>query len=118
MIPENQAKVGATLKPRDNAQIGVRGRWVGEQWMRGDEANETRPLPSYVVMDARADISIRQWILSLAASNLTDSHRAIFGTFNQNERTGELERFLTPMDARTIRLSISKLFGPSGPPDF
>ena len=29
-------------------------------------------------------------------NNVFDSHAAVFGTFNENRRTGELERFLTP----------------------
>jgi iron complex outermembrane recepter protein len=111
MVPENQLKVAAAVQLRSNLALTARARWVGAQWMRGDEANETRPLPAFVVVDAHSDLTMGDWVLSAAVSNLTNSHRAIFGTFNENQETGELERFLTPMNARAIHLSLTRLFG-------
>jgi hypothetical protein len=44
-------------------------------------------------------------------NNLFDSHAAVFGTFNENRRTGELERFLTPLGARTVKVVVRRGFG-------
>jgi hypothetical protein len=45
------------------------------------------------------------------ASNLLNSHRPIFGTFNENRQTGALERFLTPLNARSLKLVVRRSFG-------
>jgi hypothetical protein len=50
--------------------------------------------------------------------NLLNSHRATFGTFNENRHTGALERFLTPLNARTLTVVARRRFGgavPDGP---
>jgi hypothetical protein len=47
-------------------------------------------------------------------TNLFNSHRANFGTFNQNRQTGELERFLTPIGARSLKVVVSRSFGGAG----
>jgi hypothetical protein len=44
-------------------------------------------------------------------SNVFDSHRPIFGTFNENRNTGALERFLTPLNARSFKLVIRRSIG-------
>jgi len=44
-------------------------------------------------------------------TNLVDSHAAIFGTFNENRQTGELERFLAPLNARAVRVAAAGLLG-------
>jgi hypothetical protein len=51
------------------------------------------------------------WELSVMVDNVLDSRRATFGTFNENRRTGELERFLTPLTARTVKVSVRRAFG-------
>jgi iron complex outermembrane recepter protein len=111
MVPENQLKLGLAVKPTGVLDLALQARWIGAQWMRGDEANETRPLPSYTIADARAELEVHDWVIAIGGTNLLNSHSAIFGTFNENQRTGELERFLTPMNARTVRLSVTRLFG-------
>jgi hypothetical protein len=50
----------------------------------------------------------------VVGSNVFDSHRAIFGTFNENRQTGELERFLTPMGARAVKVVVRRSFGGHG----
>jgi hypothetical protein len=47
-------------------------------------------------------------------SNVLDNHDPVFGTFNANERTGQLERFLTPLTARTFTFIIRRSFGNRG----
>ena len=82
--------------------------------MRGDEGNEEVQLDPYFLVGARAAYGYRGWTLSGVVTNVFNNHSPVFGTFNQNARTGELERFLTPLNARSFVLKISRTFGPSG----
>jgi outer membrane receptor protein involved in Fe transport len=111
LMPAHQVKVGVLYRPVDALRIGADSRYVGQQWLRGDEANETTPLDAYVTTNGSISYALRNWEISGAVANLFDSRRAIFGTFNENRRTGDLERFLTPMTARTLRLTLSRSFG-------
>jgi iron complex outermembrane receptor protein len=106
MVPHSMVKVGTDVLLPSSMRAGVEARRIGSQWLRGDEANETRPLDPYTVVDATWSIARGPWLFSGQVHNLFDTHAAIFGTFNENRRTGALERFLTPHDARTIRLMV------------
>ena len=43
--------------------------------------------------------------------NVFNSKRAVFGTFNENRQTGQLERFLTPLNARALKVVLRRSFG-------
>jgi hypothetical protein len=92
-------------------QFGVDARYTGRQWLRGDEANETQPLGGYFVANVRAGFSRANWEISAVVTNLLDSHRPIFGTFNENRQSGVLERVLTPINARSFKLIVRRGFG-------
>jgi outer membrane receptor protein involved in Fe transport len=111
LVPAHQVKLGGLLTLPAGLQFGLDARYIGKQWLRGDEANETAPLDGYFVASARIGFSLDRWELSAVVSNLLDSHRPIFGTFNENRRTGALERFLTPLNARAFKLVIRRSFG-------
>ncbi len=110
-VPDHQVKAGALLKLTRWLNAGFDARYTGRQWLRGDEANQTRPLPGYFVANARAGLAAGPWELNAVVSNLFNSHRAIFGTFNENRQSGNLERFLTPMNARSLKVVVSRQFG-------
>jgi hypothetical protein len=59
----------------------------------------------------RAGLDIGRWQLSAVVDNLLDSTRAIFGTFNENRQTGNLESFLTPLNARTFKIILRRQIG-------
>ena len=59
----------------------------------------------------RAGVTKGDWELSAVVTNVFDSHAPVFGTFNENRRTGELERFLTPMGARAVKVVVRRGFG-------
>ncbi len=115
LVPDHQARLGATVtlaqRGASRVEAGLDGRYTGRQWLRGDEANETRPLPAYLTVDVRAAWDRGRWGVAVHLSNLLDSRRAVFGTFNENRRTGTLERFLTPMQARALRVVLRRRFG-------
>lgn len=116
-VPNHQVKAGALVRLDRWLDAGLDGRYTGTQWLRGDEANQTRPLPGYFTASARAGLSFGAWEVNTVLSNLFNSHRAIFGTFNQNRQSGTLERFLTPMNARALKVVISRGFGGAGGAD-
>jgi outer membrane receptor protein involved in Fe transport len=111
LVPAHQAKAGALLRLPGGVGLGLDARRIGAQWLRGDEANETAPLSAYTLVNARASYGWRAWEIAAVVTNALDSHAAIFGTFNENRRTDDLERFLTPMNARALRLTVSRGFG-------
>jgi hypothetical protein len=111
LVPDHQVKAGGLLSLPSGLQFGLDGRYVGRQWLRGDEANETAPLGGYFIANLRVGFSRAKWEVSAVASNVFNTSRPIFGTFNENRQTGELERFLTPLTARSFKLVIRRSFG-------
>jgi len=111
LVPDHQIKFGGLWSLPVGLQFGADLRYIGEQWLRGDEANETTRLDGYIVANLRAGFSRANWELSAVMANAFDSHAAIFGTFNENRQTGGLERFLTPMNARSFKLVLRRSFG-------
>ena len=111
LVPDHQIKLGGLLTLPVGLQFGADLRYTGEQWLRGDEANETSRLGEYVATNLRAGFSRANWELSAVVTNAFNSKSAIFGTFNENRQTGALERFLTPMNARAFKVVIRRSFG-------
>jgi iron complex outermembrane recepter protein len=111
LVPEHDVKLGGLLSLPVGLQLGLDTRYTGKQWFRGDEANETQPLDGYFIANARVGFSRDRWELSAVVSNVFNSHHAIFGTFNENRQTGELERFLTPVNARSFKFIVRRSFG-------
>jgi hypothetical protein len=110
-VPGHQVKAGGLLTLPEGVELGLDTRYTGGQWLRGDEANQTSPLAGYFVANVRAGVTRGPWELSAVLTNVFDSKRAVFGTFNENRQTGELERFLTPLDARGLRVVLRREFG-------
>jgi outer membrane receptor protein involved in Fe transport len=93
-------------------EAGADVRYTGAQWLRGDEANETRPLGGYAVADARLGFSAGPWGVQALVYNVLDRKYAAFGTFNLNQSENDrLERFLTPGAPRIFRLVLRRSFG-------
>jgi iron complex outermembrane receptor protein len=117
LIPRHQAKAGGLFQAASWLALGVDLRYTGKQWYRGDEANETTPLDPTFSMGARAGATFGLWEINAVVNNVFNSHDPIFGTFNENRQTGELERFVTPMGARTVKLVVGRRFGGGGGDD-
>jgi iron complex outermembrane receptor protein len=111
LVPDHQIKLGGLLTLPVGLQFGADLRYTGEQWLRGDEANETSRLSEYVTTNLRVGFSRANWELSAVVTNAFNSKSAIFGTFNENRQTGALERFLTPMNARSFKVVVRRSFG-------
>jgi outer membrane receptor protein involved in Fe transport len=111
LVPEHQVRAGGTLRLAERFEAGLDARYTGRQWLRGDEANETRPLDGYLTIHLRLEWETGPWGASAVVTNLFDSVRPVFGTFNENRPTGELERFLTPLEGRALRFVVRRRFG-------
>jgi iron complex outermembrane receptor protein len=111
LVPGHQVKAGGLLRLPVGVDFGLDLRYTGRQWLRGDEANETAPLGGYFTASVRAGLTRGDWELSAVVTNVFDTHDAVFGTFNENRRTGELERFLTPAGARAVKVVVRRGFG-------
>jgi iron complex outermembrane receptor protein len=111
LVPGHQVKAGGLVRLPAGVDLGVDARYTGKQWLRGDEANETTPLDGYLMANVRAGLTRGPWEISGVLSNVFDSHAAVFGTFNENRQTGALERFLTPLTTRSIKIVLRREFG-------
>ena len=114
LIPKHQVRVGGTVELPAGFELGLDGRLVGKQWFRGDEANETEPLDSYFTGNARLAWELGPWGVSAIVTNVFNSKKPIFGTFNENRLNGQLERFLTPMQGRGLKVVFQRGFGARG----
>jgi outer membrane receptor protein involved in Fe transport len=111
LVPDHQVKAGGVVRLPAGLSVGLDVRYTGRQWLRADEANETARLDGHLAANARVALAAGGWELAGIVTNLLGSDAAIFGTFNENRRTGELERFLTPMQARAVTLVLRRRFG-------
>jgi iron complex outermembrane recepter protein len=106
LVPAHSASAGGSARLGRFSVVGD-VQYVGERFLRGDEANEEPPLPSHVVFNGRLAREFGSLELSLDVRNLTGARYATFGTFNVNHGGGGvLERFLTPGEPRTLRISV------------
>lgn len=111
LVPAYQIKASGTTPIGRRLQVGVDARYTGPQWFLGDEANETYPLNGYFSMGARVGVTFGPWELSGVAENVLDMTPAIFGTFNEDRLNGQLERFLTPQNAVSLKFIIRRSLG-------
>jgi len=122
VVPDHQIKFGALARIGGYVSVGGDGRYIGKQYLRGDEANVTDPLDGYFVADARVGVEFGRWEINGIVSNLFQNKSAIFGTFNINQGNPDgptVERFLTPNHRRAFRLVVRTTLGgprtPGGP---
>lgn len=112
LAPNHQVKVGASVQLPSGFFAGADGRYIGSQWLRGDEANEEPKLDDYFVTDARLGWRGKGWEIVAVGNNIFQKKYAAFGTFNVNQGAGDvLERFLTPGFKRVVRLVVRRSFG-------
>ena len=119
LVPDHQIKFGGLVRVGRYVSAGADGRYIGRQYLRGDEGNVTEPLDGYFVADARVGVELGRWEINGIVTNLFQNESAIFGTFNINQGNPggpTVERFLTPNHRRAFRLVVRTALGGSGPP--
>jgi iron complex outermembrane receptor protein len=118
LVPAHRANAGVSLpvvgdRPaRPSLRLGLDARYVGRQWLRGDEANATRRLADYTAVDASLTTEWRRFELRAMVRNVFDRRYASFGTFAANplEPGSPVQRFLTPGLPRHVVVSLSADF--------
>ena len=70
MIPKHQVKFGASFDHGSGLMLGLDSRLIGEQWFRGDEANETRTLAA-TSLPMPASVSSREGGRSKGSSRIS-----------------------------------------------
>ncbi len=114
LVPDHQIKFGGLVKVGEYVSVGADGRYIGKQFLRGDEANVTDPLDGYFVADARIGVEFGRWEINGILTNVLQNESAIFGTFNINQGNPDgltVERFLTPNSRRAFRLVVRTTLG-------
>jgi outer membrane receptor protein involved in Fe transport len=89
---------------------------TSSQFLRGDDANVTAPLPGYAVASLRLSAESAHWRMVADVSNLFDRSFETFGIWGTNANATDgsplpggarVERFLTPGYPRTITLALT-----------
>jgi outer membrane cobalamin receptor len=114
LVPDHTVRFGGEARLPQGFDVGLDARFTGRQWLRGDEANETTRLPSYFTTDMRVGWRWADWEIEGLVANVFNRKYAIFGTFNEDRQTGEIERFVTPALPRTFKLILRRSFGSQG----
>ncbi|HEX4627374.1 MAG TPA: TonB-dependent receptor, partial [Gemmatimonadales bacterium] len=82
MIPAHRANAGVSVPfAGDRLRARLDARYVGPQYLRGDEDNVERRLPDYTVADAALEASVGRYDVRLAVPNVFDHSYLTFGTF-------------------------------------
>jgi len=113
MIPAHRANAGASVPVAgDHWRMRLDARYVGPQYVRGDEENVKRRLPDYAVVDASLDAELGRYRVRIAVPNVLDRRYVTFGTFAANPTVAgdPVQRFLTPGVPRHVLLSLSTDF--------
>ena len=119
MVPGHRVNAGLTapiLRPHGTESValraGVDARYVGRQWLRGDEENVTRRLSDYALADLSLTLTWRDFELRGAVRNLFDRRVFTFGTFAENPTAPgtPVQRWLTPGLPRHVQVSLSADF--------
>ena len=120
MVPDHRVNAGLAVpivRPQGTEtgaalMAGVDARYVGRQWLRGDEENVTRRLSDYAVADLSLTLTWRDFELRGAVRNLFDRHAFTFGTFAENATApgSPVQRWLTPALPRHVQVSLSTDF--------
>jgi len=98
LVPRHRVNLGLAYRPWPWLTLSADARYVGSQFLRGDEANRQRPLPAFWVLNG--GLAARRGGLEafVRVNNVLDNRYETFGTFAPNGHLAgnPIERFLTP----------------------
>src|SRR5207244_8840001 len=108
MVPAHRVNAGAS-RPlfKDVLRLRVDGRYIGTQYLRGDEENVEARLPDYALADASLEANVGRYAVRVMVPNVLDHRYVTFGTFAENPTvTGAaVQRFRTPGQRRHFLVS-------------
>jgi outer membrane receptor protein involved in Fe transport len=98
LVPRHRVNVGLAYRPWPWVTLSTDARYVGSQFLRGDEANRQRPLPTFWVLNGGLAARRGGFEAFVRVNNLLDNRYETFGTFAPNGHLAgnPIERFLTP----------------------
>jgi iron complex outermembrane recepter protein len=110
-VPEQILKAGATIALSPTVNIDLDMAYLSDQFMRGDEANLTEPLPSYTVFNAALQWQLWDTLTVFAqVENLLDREYATFGLYGAGDEVlGEDfddPRFVSPAAPRGVWVGV------------
>jgi outer membrane cobalamin receptor len=112
LTPAQRFAFAGTWRIGGAIQLDAHVGYTGRQYLRGDESNETAPLPGYTTADCRLEWRWNGWELAGLVTNIFDRRYATFGTWGTNRDAGDrLERFRTPGAPRAFRFTLRHDFG-------
>ncbi len=117
LVPRHRVNAGISMPVIGAAGgpslvAGLDARYVGRQWLRGDEENATRRLADYAVADASLALTWRDVELRAMVRNALGTRYFSFGTFAENPTVPgtPVQRWLTPGVPRSVQVSLSTDF--------
>jgi outer membrane receptor protein involved in Fe transport len=79
LVPRNRLGLGINVYPIEDLTISLTGLYVSEQFLSGDEANISKPLNAYGVMNGRVSYQYGPLTLFLQGNNITDAEYEVWG---------------------------------------
>jgi outer membrane receptor protein involved in Fe transport len=98
LVPRHRLNLGLTYRPWPWLTLSTEARYVGSQFLRGDEANRQQPLSAYWVLNGGLSARRGGFEAFIRVNNVLDNRYETFGTFAPNGHLAgnPVERFLTP----------------------
>ena len=92
--------------------LSADARYVGAQFLRGDEVNRQPTLSPYWVANAGATVTMRGVEAFVRVNNVLDERYQTFGTFAANGREpgSPVQRFLTPAPPLSVLAGVQYAF--------
>jgi outer membrane receptor protein involved in Fe transport len=105
LVPNHTFSIGADVSIGAAVSAGVVARYMGERFLRGDEANNDEPLAGFTTVDVHASTRLRGVEVVARLRNALNAEYFAFGTYNINQgNNSTLERFVTPGAPRRLEI--------------
>lgn len=112
MTPNHRVNAGLRYHLYQWLTLSLDLSYVGDQFLRGDEANTQPKLDDYVILNAGVDLRWKQFNGFVKVNNLTNNRYETFGTFAPNAKVAgdPIERFLNPAPPINVMVGASYRF--------
>ena len=112
LVPRHRLNGGLVYRPWPWLALSADARYVGAQFLRGDEVNRQPTLSAYWVANAGATVTMRGVEAFVRVNNVLDERYQTFGTFAANGREpgSPVQRFLTPAPPLSVLAGVQYAF--------
>ena len=112
LVPRHRLNGGLVYRPWPWLALSADARYVGAQFLRGDEVNRQPRLSPYWVANAGATVTMRGVEAFVRVNNVLDERYQTFGTFAANGREpgSPVQRFLTPAPPLSVLAGVQYAF--------